>query len=163
MPAGPILFMTKKPWFLILLAVVLAGVYVFYFTDRFKPKTMLIFHTSRNTRPEVRPRRDVAAANPETQPVTFGFGEHRYRLTEIEVVPLAVWQSNQNVLPVWHLISSSNSIPLNNFTYGQHIPGMKPSVAGGHAEPLEPNLTYRLFVTAGSVKGQHDFEAKPAN
>ena len=49
------------------------------------------------------------------------------------------------------------------FFYGQRIPGLKPEVAGAHAQPLQTNVTYRLFVTAGSAKGQHDFEIKAAN
>jgi hypothetical protein len=48
------------------------------------------------------------------------------------------------------------------FTYGQRLRGLKPEVAGAHALPLETNVTYRLFVTAGKAHGQHDFEIKPA-
>ena len=46
------------------------------------------------------------------------------------------------------------------FVYGQHIRGLKPEVPGANAEPLQPDVTYRLFVTAGTAKGQHDFEVK---
>jgi hypothetical protein len=74
-----------------------------------------------------------------------------------------MWQTNQNVMPVWHLIFNSNSAPVKIFVYGQRIRGMKSEVPGAHAEPLQPDVTYRLFVTAGKAKGQHDFEVKTAN
>ena len=35
---------------------------------------------------------------------------------------------------------------------------MKSNVAGMSPEPLQSGVTYRLLVTAGSAKGQHDFE-----
>jgi len=151
--------MTKKNWLLMIALVALAGVYVFYFTDWFKPKIIHITYTSRASRP--RPA-NKAAANPAMVPITFGL-EPQCQLTEIIVVPLAAWQTNQNTLPLWHLVASSNAAPVKMFIYGQRFPGLKPEVAGGHAQPLEPNVTYRLFVTAGKAKGQHDFEIKPAD
>ena len=132
--------------------VALAGVYVFYFTDWFKPKTIHISHTSRSLRPRLG---NKAAANPEMVPITFAV-EPQCQLTEITVVPLAVWQTNQNTLPLWHLVTSSNAAPIKMFVYGQRIRGLKPVVPGARAQPLEPNVTYRLFVTAGKAKGQHD-------
>ena len=108
----------------------LAGVYVFYFTDWFKPKIIQISHTSRVIRRRhIRFNEKDAAA---TLPVIFGF-DHRYKLTEIEVVPLAAWQTNKDAPPIWHLISDSNSVPVENFIYGQNIRGMKPEVAGARA------------------------------
>ena len=150
--------MTKKNWLLLIALGALAGVYVFYFTDWFKPKTIHISHTSRAFSPRSGSK---ARVNPETVPITFGV-EPQCQLTEIIVVPLAAWETNQNTLPLWHLIASSNAAPIKMFMYGQHIRGLKPEVVGGHAQPLEPNVTYRLFVTAGKAKGQHDFEVKAA-
>ena len=139
--------------------VVLAGVYVIYFTDWFKPKTIHISHTSRALRPRLAAKIKI---NPEMVPITFGM-EPQCKLTEIIVVPLAAWQTNQNTLPLWHLVASSNAAPVKMFIYGQRVPGLRPEVAGAHARPLETNVTYRLFVTAGKAKGQHDFEIKPAD
>ena len=138
--------------------IALAGVYVFYFTDWFKPKIIHISHTSRAFRPRLGGK---ARVNPDLVPITFGV-EPQCQPTEIVVVSLAAWQTNQNTLPVWHLVASSNAAPIKMFVYGQRIRGLKPEVAGGHAQPLEPNVTYRLFLTAGKAKGQHDFEIKPA-
>jgi len=150
--------MTKKNWLLLVTLVVLAGVYVFYFTDWFKPKIIHISHTSRALGARFANR---VAANPEMVPITFGV-EPQCQPTEIIVVPLAAWETNQNTLPLWHLVASSNAAPIKMFVYGQRIRGLKPEVPGAHAQPLEPNVTYRLFVTAGKAKGQHDFEIKSA-
>jgi len=139
--------------------IALAGVYIFYFTDWFKPKIIHISHTSRAIRMRFL---NNNATKPETTPITFGL-EPQCQPTEIKVVPLAAWLTNQNVLPVWHLIADSNSVPIKIFVYGQRIRGLKPEVPGAHAEPLQPDVTYRLFVTAGKAKGQHDFEVKAAN
>jgi hypothetical protein len=145
--------MTKKNSVLIVCVLVLAGVYVFFFTDWFKPQTIQIYHASRATR-GLRP----GAAKSDTLPVTFGF-QRELKLTEIKVVPLAAMQANKDTLPIWHLISDSNSVPIKFFFYGERIRGMKPEVPGSRPEPLQTNVTYRLFVAAGSIKGQHDFQA----
>jgi hypothetical protein len=146
--------MTTKNWVLLIVVLMLASVYAFYFTDWFKPKIIQISHTSRAIRGRFRLNRREDAA---TRPVIFGF-DHRYKLTEIKVVPFAAWQTNKDAPPIWHLISDSNSVPVENFTYGQNIRGMKPEIAGAHATPLQPNVIYHLFVKAGSATGQHDFQ-----
>jgi hypothetical protein len=145
--------MTKKNWLLLALALALGVVYIRYFTDWFRPQTIHIAHTTRNLRSRSQP----ANASP---PLNFGLNR-QCRLTEITVVPLAIWQTNPNVPPVWHLISDSNSVPVRTFPYGQGIRGMKPAVAGSRAQPLETNVAYRLLVTAGKAKGQHDFTINP--
>ena len=148
-----ILFMNKKNFILIAVMLALAGVYVVCFTDWFKPKTIQISHTVRPGRFGNRPG---AAAN--APQLAFGLGGD-YKLTEIKVVPLAALQANPLAQPVWHLVSDSNSVPISHFTYGQGIRGMKPEVPGVRPQPLQPNVTYRLLVQAGSLKGQHDFQA----
>lgn len=146
--------MTKKNWFLIFTAIVLATVYVVYFTDWFRPKIIVIHHISREIRTGRRPH---DASQPLTVPVTFGL-EKICKLTEVKVVALSAWQTNQDTIPLWHLISSSNSVPVKMFGYGQNIRGMKPAVPGTRAEELQPGITYRLFIIAGSATGQHDFQ-----
>jgi hypothetical protein len=145
--------MTKKNWFLIIALLVLSTVYACCFTDWFKTKVIVIRHTSRMIRQ--RP-----GDSPDTVPVLFGLN-NLYRLTEIKVVPLLAWQTNQNSMPVWHLISDSNSVPIKGFSYGQRIKGMRPALPGTQPEPLEPAVTYHLILAAGKIKGEHDFEAKP--
>ncbi len=156
--------MTQKQWLLVAVLAVLAGVYVHSFTTWFRPRAIFIHHTSRLNNPAARSRARAAAANAETEPVTFGF-DAPLRLTEIKVVLLSEWQTNAHVLPCWHLVSDSNSVPVIDFKYGQGLRGLRPEVPGTHAQPLQPNIPYRLFVRAGSFKGQHDFQAvaKPSD
>ncbi len=142
--------MTKKNWLLIILAVGLGAVYAIYFTDWFKPRTVRVFHISRNLRPQLQQGGVLPG-------LTFVLG-HALQLTELKVVPLAAWQTNKNVLPLWHLVSASNSAPVKMFFYGQRIGGLKPAIPGDRPQPLATNTVYRLFVTAGKTTGQHDFE-----
>jgi len=144
--------MNLKNAALVTIAIGLALVYAVYFTDWFRPQTMQIFHTSRM----VRGRRPSDHTLPN---LTFGLS-HRFRLTSIEVVALAQWETNHNVLPLWHLVSDSNSLPVDSFFFGQNIRGLKPAVKGSLATLPATNVTYRLFVTAGKIKGQHDFELR---
>jgi hypothetical protein len=150
--------MVKKNWLLVSVVLVLAGVYVFYFTDWFKPKSIHITHTSRFIRGV---RRAGQGNNSVTVPVIFTF-EREYEFTEIKVVPLDAFQTNKLALPVWHLVSDSGSDGLDHFFYGENIDSMDSAVPGAQAEPLQPGVTYRLFVTAGKIKGWHDFQPKPA-
>lgn len=136
---------------LIVAAVVLAGVYVVFFTDWFQPKTVQIFHTSRN----LRPRLLRGGALPS---LIFGINR-QVSLTELRVVEAAVYATNQNAVPLWHLISDSNSVPVKQFHYGQFINGMHAAIKGARPQPLETNVTYCLLITGkGKITGQHDFD-----
>jgi hypothetical protein len=151
--------MTKKNWLLILALMVLAVVYAVYFTDWFKPKIIHISHVSRDVRQRAgRAPRGTAS----TIPITFSF-DKQIQPTEIIVVPLADWKTNKNVVPLWHLVADTNAATIKFFMYGQRLRGLKPSIPGSRPEPLQPDVTYRLFVTAGSAKGEHDFETKAAD
>jgi hypothetical protein len=145
--------MNKKNFILIAIVLVLAGVYVIYFTDWFRTKTIHISQTSRLVR--------FARTGAPTGRIFFGLGDY-YSLTEVKVVPLIALQTNKFAQPVWHLVSDEGSDDVREFTYGQKINGMDPAVAGARPEPLQPGVTYRLFVAAGKVRGQHDFELGPA-
>jgi hypothetical protein len=152
--------MTKKNWLLISIMLALGGVYVFYFTDWFKPK---IIHISSHNARVTRAARANANADSTAAGVIFKLGRP-YKLTDLKVVALDEWQTNKNCLPLWHLVADTNSAPITKpFNYGQKIPGMKPEVAGARAQPLQPGVEYRMFVTDGSYQGQHDFQpvAKP--
>jgi hypothetical protein len=144
------IFMTKKNWLSLFIVLALATVYAVYFTSWFTPQTIQVFHAVR----EVRGRHK---AGEEAPALIFGFNKN-FQLTEIKVVPLAEFEKNPDALPVWHLISNSNSVPIRDFVYGRNIRGMKPAIAGSSAQPLETNIIYRLLVTAGKIKGQHDFQ-----
>jgi hypothetical protein len=143
--------MTKRKWVLIAIALLLAFVYIYHFSDWFKPKIIQISYTERSL-----PSRTPSRSSVPT--ILFGFGGQLYRLTEIKVVPLAAWQTNQAVAPVWHLVSNSRSAPMEFFRYGENVPDMKPAVPGARPELLETNVAYRLFLRAGSYQGQCDFQ-----
>lgn len=147
--------MSKKSLILILFAIVLAAVYVVWFSDWFRPKKVEVFHTYRNFRQTVL----RGNANPS---LIFGIRPSRTQLTELKVVVLSEYETNRSAVPLWHLISDSNSVPLlRGFYYGEYIRGMRPAIKGDRAEALETNVTYRMFITAaGNIKGEHDFELK---
>ena len=151
--------MAKKQLILLAAFVVLAVFYVIAFTQWGRRPGMQISHTA-NARQKgtVGPRVRAGAVN--TAIMTFNF-DRPYQFTEIKVVSLAEWQTNKSALPLWHIISDSNSVPTKKFSYGVAIGGMKPFVASAWPNPLETNVTYRMFLTAGAVTGQHDFSAPP--
>ena len=145
--------MKKNLWQTALL-LTLAAVYVVFFTDLFKHKTLLIHHTTRPMGAAMRKHLNL----PPT--VTFGF-QQGYQLREIRVVSVAELATNRDPIPLWHLISDSNSVPYESFHYGQQMRGMRPAVPGAHAEPLESNQVYRLYIQTDRLKGQHDFSLSP--
>ncbi len=146
--------MKSKSLLFIILALLVAALGVRWFiAHRASAKTIKVFHTSRPSEWMMRTRREGTA------PLTFGL-DSRWRLTEIKVVALAEWETNQFASPLWHLVSDSNSVPVSTFLYGQRIRGMKPEVAGAQPKPLEPGTTYRMFIAAGNVLGQHDFNVQ---
>lgn len=144
---------TKKTW-VGLAAVLVAGIYIFVYADWFKPAQVQIFHRLTAGRP-FRGRRHLQTIAPELT-VSFGL-EQKLKLTEVKVVPLVAGETSKEALAVWHLVSKSNSVPVKGFLYGDYIHGMEPYVNGTRPHPLETNVTYRLYIKAGSVWGQHDF------
>jgi hypothetical protein len=145
--------MTKKNLLLILFAMALAVVYAVWFTDWFRPATVKVFSTSRNLRQNFR----RSPAGGELPSLIFGVSRP-LRFTELKVVPVAAFETNKSILPLWHLVSDSNSVPMKSFHYGQGIGGMHPALKGVRAEPLVTNVAYRIFITAGKISGEHDFE-----
>jgi hypothetical protein len=152
-----IIAMTKKSWLSLLAVAVLAAVYVIYFTDWFRPKTVEVFHTVRAMRARG-PKAAAQKAAPE-KVVLFGLNR-QLALTEVELVVQSEWQTNRHALPLWHLVSNSNSVPVKSFVYGQMIRGLKPAVLGTRAQPLGTNVVYRLVIKAGPVFAEHVFELK---
>ena len=170
--------MNKKNFFLIGLVLLMAGIYVVYFSGWFRTRSIIIDHTSRpvSTRAAgqlggryggrlgARAGARTGAPTAPTFSLIFGLDDY-YELTEIKVVPLAALQTNPMTPPVWHLVGEPSSDSIKSFTYAQPIEGMVPAISGLQPEPLETGVIYRLFVTDGKFKGQHDFHlgAAPAN
>ncbi len=76
----------------------------------------------------------------------------------MKVVPVDEFETNKYVHPIWNLFAETNSVPTKGIIYGYSISGMKPVLPKGKAEPLQPNIKYRLLVEAGKRKGQADFQ-----
>ncbi len=141
--------MRKKEIIWIGLLVLLCGVYARYFTTWFVHRQITI-----NASP--RPSRQADAA---VYPIFFSWNED-LRLTRVKVIPWEGDNFNPKGHPVWDLVSDSNSVPIRAFHYGQHIEGMKPALKGVHPNPLEPDMAYRLIISAGELTGYKDFRTQ---
>lgn len=137
----------------------LAGLSLYLNRDWFAADTIQISHRLSPWMQKKRP----GARNPNDLgvPVTFmlnGF----YKLTSVRVFETAKIETNQYAVPIWRIISDSNSVPTSSFNYGSFIRGMRLEAKGIRAEPLQPGVSYRLFVvTDKNVKAQHDFLIPP--
>jgi hypothetical protein len=151
--------MSKKNWLLLALAVALGGLSLYLNKDWFAKDGIHIYHRSRPMRSFMlfgRKRQDTSLVDP----IIFGF-DRKVRLKSVKVIPLADIQTNKFPHPIWYLLSDSNSLPVKDFSYGAPIPGMRPAVKGAVADPLQPDVEYRLLVEANDFKGQHDFAPIP--
>src|SRR6266536_3753719 len=132
--------MTKNGIFLSSIAVLLAAVYVYSFTDWLHKETIQII-------PTIRPGRVSGLTGDPDQtpvyPVSFAF-DGKYKLTAVKVVAADDLATNKYPTPLWHLISDSNSVPTKAVMYGQPPKGMKPAVPRTHPEPLLPDVEYVL-------------------
>src|SRR5205814_9211019 len=106
--------MFSKQNVLILLAAVLAGVYVYFFTDWInRPRIQIIAQT----RP-VQPRGQAA----KVYPISFLL-DGQYKLTSVKVVLLNEFETNKFTPPLRHLVRYTNVPPTHGLLYGQRIPG----------------------------------------
>ena len=145
--------MTRNGIALTVVLVVLAGIYISFFTDWFSHETIQII-------PQIRPGSPSSIPRPPDTPavskVSFAF-DGKYRLTCVKVFAADEYATNKHPTPLWHLISDSNSVPTKAIVYGFPIKGMKPAVARARPEPLEPGVTYLMMVEAGKIKAQTNF------
>jgi hypothetical protein len=141
--------MQKKEitWSVVLVALI--GLSVWLNRGQFAKAQMVI-------NPSLRPARRADAT---VWPVFFALNDD-FRLTSVKVVPFNGDKFDPMGLPAWHLVSDSNSVPTRAFRYGQPIQGMKPALKDTKPDALEPGVTYRLLVEAGSVKASADFSTK---
>jgi len=153
--------MTKKQMVL-LGAVALVGVYLCFFTDWSASEAIQVTHAVRLPSSAKRPRPNSPELGRPVSPVAFTLNR-KCRLTELQVVNAAELATNKYAHPLWHLVANkSASAPTKGFVYGGSIRGMRPSVPNAEADPLEPNVTYRLLLQAGDLKIEHDFQGPPA-
>jgi len=147
--------MTKNGILLSGVALVLAAIYLVYFTDLFRRPQMLIIPMVRADRPSRIPRADDL----DVYPVLFKLGGE-YRLTSVKVVAEAEFATNKYAPPLWHMVADTSTRPTDVIIYGANIRGMKPKVPRSKPQPLDPNLSYLLFVEAGKTRGQTNFSTK---
>jgi hypothetical protein len=150
--------MTRKQWTLLSLALLLGGLSLYLNRDWFSKENIQISHRSRPARGAIFGRNRPETA--DISPIVFLFNR-KLKLTCLKVIPLSDIQTNKYPHPIWHLVSDSNSVPIQDFVYGQRVPGMHPAIREAAPDPLEPGVEYRLFVEAGPLKGQHDFVPIP--
>lgn len=146
--------MTKKAAGLLIAAAILAGTYLYYFTDWLKRPTIQIISQIRPGKP--------SAANPAVCAVAFTL-DGKYPLKSVKVAAVDPRNARKVGTPIWHLISVSNSVPVRGLIYGMPIAGMKEANTNRPAQPLEPSVTYRLFLESGKLKGEKDFRTLPVN
>lgn len=153
--------MSKKH--VIILTVSFLAVAAFYFylyRDSFRKPAIQISHTMR---PHARDLvREAGTQDDNLSKIVIFALERNYNLTSVKVVSVPELTTNKYAHPVWELVSDSNSPPTRAFQYGGYIRGMHPVVKGERPQPLDTNVTYRLFVEAtGPIKGMHDFTITP--
>jgi hypothetical protein len=149
--------MTRSGIFLSVLAVALGIIYVVYFTDWFRTRTMRVIPQIRPASRELIPSR--ARTGPATYPVSFSF-DGDYQFTEVKVLPADAVAANSQAKPLWHLVANPRSAPTPSITYGIPLQGMKPATPRARAEPLEPDKDYVLLVKAVKAKGQIKFRTR---
>ncbi len=150
--------MTKNGIFLSVVAVILAAIYVTYFTDWFHKETIQIFPTIRPSQASSIPR---DPGMPPVYPVSFAFNG-KYRLTEVKVLVEEDMKTNKYPTPVWHMISEKGSPPMKSLIYGFRVKNMKPAIPRSRPQPLLPDVKYVLEVAAGDAKGQTNFFTRAA-
>ena len=138
---------------LLVLAALLSGVLVYSYGDWFHRHPIQITHRFH----AFGGRFDTGGV----APLMFEFNA-KLKLTSVKVVVLGDPSTNSTAHTLWHMVSDSNSVPTRGFLYGMDIPGMRPSLSGVIAEPLDPTQKYRLLIEAGSIKAQHDFDLAAA-
>jgi len=146
--------MTKKNLFQIALVVVLGGFCLYVYRDRFGAPPIQISHRSLGQRgARFRHVNDSA-----TEAVVFLLSRP-VALTSVKVVPIK--DLTANTQPIWEMVASTHPQPVQDFAYGLSIPGMHPVVQGAVPGSLEPGVQYRVLITAGHDKAQHDFTPVP--
>ena len=151
--------MTRKLWLLIVLAAALGGLSLYLNKDWFASEDIQIHHRSRPARAGIF-RRTKSTVKQATDPVVFAFGR-KLKLTSLKVIPVSEIETNKYPQPIWHLVSESNSVPVEEWAYAVPIRGMHPRVKGATPDPLVPGVKYRLILEAGKLKAEHDFIPVP--
>lgn len=148
--------MSKTKFLMVVITVFgLAGLSLYVNRDWFSGQTIHISHRVSPWAAKAPRGKRVAPPGPGN-PVVFNFDPF-CRFSSIKVFVAAEIETNKYAHPIWDLTTDSNSIPVSTFSYGARIRGMRPTVKGATADPLQPEVVYRLLVETGGRKLQHDF------
>jgi hypothetical protein len=152
----PLIMSRNKAILSATIILALAALYLYEYKDAILGRPIQISHTMR-LRLAMAARRRPSSLSPDAPLIpTFTLGND-YRLTALKLFRLDEFKARGYARPLWELVADSKSYPTRVFLYGRGIPGMHPKVADEEPEPLVTNVTYRLVVTAGRLKGEHDF------
>ena len=131
----------NKTAFLVGLALILAILYIAYFTDLLKHKNIQVF----------------CRISPASGAMVF-YLDKTNSLTSIEVVTTEEARTNKYPHALWHMVAQAAPVPAMTFSYGAAIPGMKPAVSTALPETLQPGVDYSLIVESGNgLKGEKSF------
>ena len=145
--------MTKRNVLLIVLTVLLVGFCLYLNRGWFVTEKLQITHRSG---PPLRFARFGPQNNKQLVLPLFFELNRKLKLTSVKVIPLGELETNKYAHPVWELVPILRPVATKGFQYGGEIPGMKTSVPGAIAESLQPGVTYRLQLEAGSFKADYD-------
>jgi len=159
----------NKKQMVLLAVVVLSGIYLFFFTDWFATEGIQVTHAVRPPSLARRARPGIPYLGRPVSPVFFTLNR-KVRLTELKVYVAAEVATNKYAHPVWHLVTNAKPNPkrpgllmTKGFVYGGFIRGMTSKVPNAEAEPLEPNVTYRLVFQTKDAKVDYDFKVPPVS
>src|ERR1051325_6938409 len=138
--------MARKNWMLVALVVILGGISLYLNRDWFAGDNIHISHRSLPPRPGLfKRKRPVPVDDSPVNPVTFGF-DRKLKLTSVQVFVLSAIETNKYALPIWHLVSESNSVPTKDLTYGAPVKGMHSKVPKATPDQLQPGEKNRLMI-----------------
>lgn len=146
-PAPRVYSFMNKQTSLICIALALGATYVVMFSDLFKRQEIRI--KCGNVR--FHPERAVAGAR-------VFILDKPLKLTSIKVVSADEARTNRYPHALWHLVASKGA-PVESFVYGEEIQGMKADLPQTQAEPLAPDVKYRLIVeTDKRLRAEVEFD-----
>lgn len=159
--------MGTRTWVLIVIAVLLGGSYVYFFTSLFDREEIRIVY---QLRPESvvppangrRPRKLSAETQAGVFPVVFTL-DKEYELTKLQVFLASELTANSAAIPIWSLVQANPDKPVKvkGFRYGNVPRGMKPAAPEFRIpQTLGPEITYLLRVETIRLKGETEFRTK---
>lgn len=140
--------MLRKKWMLPALLAILAGGYVYRYTDWLVPPRIQIDVT---TRPSGRVGPDA-----KVLPVIFML-DRECALASLRVVAVSNVPPAQLGKPVWEFRRESKGEDVRAFEYGEVFRGTKATTP---PQPLTPGAVYRMELRSGRMRGERDFTAR---